>query len=247
MSPHPPSDASLSKRLIAALEQEPRVNLHHNPIRVCVEGDMLRLEGTVESIIVKKCAAAIAQSLAGTLPVVDHLRVAVTETMEDGALLDKVIHELLDEPAFIEYNVRAKKNGTFRTLRDKGETPPGNLDIEVRDGIVTLAGLAGSLTHRRLAEVLVWWTAGCKDVDNRLRVTPPEQEHEGELIDAVRIVLEKDPLVHAGQLHIEARRNTVTLQGYVASDEEKRLAILDTWYIPGVRDVADRIVTRRQA
>lgn len=247
MTPRSASDTSLSKRLIAALEQEPRVNLRRNPIRVCFEGDVLRLEGTVENIIVKKRAAAIAQSVAGTLAVLDHLRVAVTESMEDGALLDKVTRELLDEPAFTEYSIRAKKTGAFRTLRDRGETPPGSLDIEVRDGIVTFAGLAGSLTHRRLAEVLAWWTAGCKDVNNRLRVTPPEQEHEGELIDAVRIVLEKDPLVHADQLHVEARRNKVTLQGYVASDEEKRLAILDTWYIPGVRDVADRIVTRRWA
>lgn len=243
MTPHSAPD--ISKRLIAALEKEPRVNLHRNPIRIHAEQDMVRLQGTVESIIVKKLTAAVAQSLAGALPVLDQLRVAVTEPMEDGALLDKVIHELLDEPAFMEYTVRVRKNGAFEAFRDKREAAQGNIDIAVRDRIVVFEGLVGSLTHRRLAEVLVWWTAGCEDVDNRLRVTPPEQEHEGELIDAVRIVLEKDPLVHADQLQVDARRHTVTLQGYVASNEEKRLALLDTWYVPGVRDVTDRIVARR--
>ncbi len=242
MTQHPPSE--ISTRLVAALEREPRVNLHRNPIRVTVEEGLIRLEGTVESIIVKKVAAALAQHTAGKLPVLDRLRVAVTEPMEDGALLVKVIHELLEEPAFTEYGIRAKKNGAFDALRDKGNAARGNVDISVGAGIVTLEGMVGSLTHRRLAEVLVWWTAGCEDVENRLRVTPPEQENEGELIDAVRIVLEKDPLVHADQLHIGARRHTVTLQGYVGSNEERRLAVLDAWYVPGVRDVADRIVTR---
>lgn len=242
MSPHAAPD--LSKQLIASLEQEPRVDLHHNPIQIFVEQDLVRLEGTVQNIVVKKLAAATVRSQAGSLPVLDHLRVAVATPMEDGALLDKVINELLDEPAFLEYGVRVRKNGAFQTLRDRGDAAQGSLDITVRSSVITLEGLVGSLTHRRLAEVLAWWTAGCEDVDNRLRVTPPEQEHEGELIDAVRIVLEKDPLVHADQLQVDARRNTVTLQGYVASEQEKRLALLDAWYVPGVRDVVDRIVTR---
>jgi len=30
----------------------------------------------------------------------------------------------------------------------------------------------------------------------------------------------------------------------VASKEEKKLAVLDAWYVPGVRDVVDRIESR---
>ena len=117
----------------------------------------------------------------------------------------------------------------------------GDIVIQIRDATVTLEGRVGSLTHRRLAEVLAWWSAGCEDVDNRLRVVPPEQENDGELSDAVRIVIEKDPLVQAGQLAVSVRGKIVTLSGYAASKEEQRLAVLDTWYVPGVRDVIDRI------
>ena len=118
------------------------------------------------------------------------------------------------------------------------------IDIEVVEGVVTLSGRVGSLTHRRLAEVLAWWTAGCELVENRLRVVPPEQENDGELTDAVRIVLEKDPLVQSSQISIDVQHGEVTLKGYVASEEERRLAVLDAWYVPGVREVVDRIQAR---
>jgi osmotically-inducible protein OsmY len=36
----------------------------------------------------------------------------------------------------------------------------------------------------------------------------------------------------------------VVLNGSVASEEEKSLAILDAWYVPGVADVVDRIEER---
>lgn len=236
--------ADISRTLIAALEYDSRVNLRHNRIRVAVQREWVRLEGTVDSIIAKKVAVTTAQHVAGAMPVVDCLRVAVTEPQEDGALRVKVSHALSEEPAFMEYGIRTRHNGSFTRLREIRDAMEGNLDVTAQEGVVTLEGRVGSLSHRRLAEVLVWWTPGCQDVDNRLHVTPPEQENEGELVDAVRIVLEKDPLVHASQLHVSAKGNTVTLEGYVASREEQRLAVLDTWYIPGVRDVDDRIEAR---
>ena len=90
----------------------------------------------------------------------------------------------------------------------------------------------------------MWWTAGCELVENRLEVVPPEEDNDGELTDAVRMVLEKDPLVHAAQLSIMSRAGTVTLNGMVASDEEKRLAVLDAYYVEGVHAVEDNIETR---
>ncbi len=111
----------------------------------------------------------------------------------------------------------------------------------MQDGTVTLSGTVLSLSHRRFAEVLAWWAAGCESVVNLLHVVPPEQETDGELADAVLMVLEKDPLVHQPQNHITAEQGTVTLEGYLASDEERRLAVLDAWYVPGVHDVVDRI------
>jgi osmotically-inducible protein OsmY len=126
------------------------------------------------------------------------------------------------------------------TLNEEG----GLIGIAVHKGVVQLTGKVGSLSHRRLAEVRAWWTGGCELVENHLKVEPPEKETDDELTDAVRMVLEMDPLVHAGQIYARARDGVVTLEGYVASKEEKKLAILDAWYVPGVHEVVDRLEAR---
>ena len=75
----------------------------------------------------------------------------------------------------------------------------------------------------------------------RLEVDPPEEDTDDEITDVVRMVLEKDPLVHASQLRVGTAGGVVEMRGLVASDEERRLAVLDAWYVPGVWEVADRI------
>jgi osmotically-inducible protein OsmY len=90
----------------------------------------------------------------------------------------------------------------------------------------------------------MWWLDGCEYVDNQLQIAPPEEDADNEITDAVRIVLEKDPLVHAGQLLVGTAGGVVVLNGSLASKEEKQLAIMDAWYVPGVADVVDRIEAR---
>lgn len=236
------SAAHTARSLTAALEQEPRFNLHRFPIHISLSDGVVSLEGTVEDIIAKRVAMTIAHRIAGNVPVRDRLRVeAGPRSHEDGTLRNHVIKSLLGEPVFSKYRIQVLRNGSHETLRELQSEDAGDIVIQIRDATVTLEGRVGSLTHRRLAEVLAWWSAGCEDVDNRLRVVPPEQENDGELSDAVRIVIEKDPLVQAGQLAVSVRGKIVTLSGYAASKEEQRLAVLDTWYVPGVRDVIDRI------
>jgi len=234
----------LLKALGAALEHDARVDWHHYPVRAALRDGALVLEGTLESIIAKKVVARTARQIAEDVPLVDRLRVMGAEPKGDGALRDEVVHTLLDEPAFMECGLQVAAEGEVETLRDVPGNIGGEIKASIVDGVVTLSGRVGSLSHRRLAEVLVWWTAGCEAVDNRLEVVPPEDDNDGEMTDAVRIVLEKDPLVHASQLAVSSQAGVVTLDGYVASTEEKTLVVLDTWYVPGVHDVVDRIEAR---
>lgn len=231
------------RELLAALEHEPRINLHAYPIHVFEQDERLVMEGKVANIAAKKLTLRIAQRICGAYPVLDRLHVAASP-MGDGQLLTGVVDIFLGEPVFTEYGLRVKRGKEFETWRVSKSELGEIIDIEAAGGVVTLSGRVGSLTHRRLAEVLAWWTAGCELVENRLRVVPPEMENDGELTDAVRIVLEKDPLVHSGQISIDVEHGEVTLNGYVASEEERRLAVLDAWYVPGVREVVDRIQAR---
>lgn len=230
--------------LMAALERDPRIDLHHHPVRAHFQEGRLLLEGSVKNVAAKKLINAAARRVAKTTPVVDRLRVAAAEPKEEGALRDEVGNMLLQEPVFLEYGLRVVRDGTVSVLREPLGDPVRVLEIEVQDGKVVLSGSVGSLSHLRLAEALVWWTAGCEVVDNRLQVSPPQEDNDGELADAIRMVLEKDPLVHAGQLSVSVRNGIVTLDGYVASKEEKHLAVMDAWCVPGVQDVVDQIQAR---
>jgi osmotically-inducible protein OsmY len=240
------SDDKFSE-LKAALERDPRIDVHHHPLHAFLDDGRLVLEGSVKNVAAMKLAYAAALRTMADVPVVDRLRVAAAEPREDGALRDDVCHRLLEESVFLEYGLRASRNGAaLSVLREPLGEGGYRIDIQVAEGTVTLSGSVGSLSHLRLAEVLVWWTAGCERVQNRLEVSPPERDTNDELADAILLVLEKDPLVHANQLATVVKEGTVTVKGYLSSEEEKHLAVMDVWCVPGVRDVIDEIVTKLQ-
>ncbi|MDH3671981.1 MAG: BON domain-containing protein [Gammaproteobacteria bacterium] len=239
-----PVPKELGAELSGILERDVRINIHASPVSVWTAEGKVVLDGKVENIIAKRVALARAQQLVGDRwPILDLLRVVPGEPKEDLALRDEVVSALTKEPVFTDHSLRTKTGGEVRVIQDAG---PGASEIEatIHNGSATLAGRVGSLTHRRLAEVLVWWTAGCEAVHNQLEVVPPQEDNDNEITDAVRIVLEKDPLVHASQLRVGTAGGVVVLSGSLASTEEKRLAVLDAWYVPGIWDVVDHIEVR---
>ena len=110
--------------------------------------------------------------------------------------------------------------------------------------MVTLDGRVPGLAHKRLAGVLAWWVPGVRDVVNGLEVVPPEADDDGEITDAVRIVLEKDPLVDASRIGVSSHDAVVTLRGTVRSEVERRMAEWDAWCVFGVDVVTCEIEVR---
>ena len=218
--------------LLAALENDPDINLHESPIRVTY-GSGLRLEGVVANIIVKRKARRIAVQVSGLSEIEDHMRLQPGEKRNGKALLDAVVDALSQEPAFRDIAVRP---GVL-----DGAAPQDNIGVSVDGCVVRLDGHVGSLSHRRLAEVIAWWVPGCCDVHNHMRVRPAEKDNDDEISDAVRMVLEKDPLLHAETIGVHTRDRVVTLDGSVHSDEQRRMALYDCWYVPGVHDVRDHL------
>ena len=92
--------------------------------------------------------------------------------------------------------------------------------------------------------MLAWWTPGCRDVVNSLDVQPPEEDNDAEVVDALRLALEMDPLVQADQIQASCRDYVVTLEGYVRSAEERRQAERDAWCLFAVDRVINRIAVR---
>jgi osmotically-inducible protein OsmY len=235
-------ETDIGKEVKAALEVDPRVDLHRFPINVVNDGDTLRLEGEVESIAAKRIAMALAQRVSGMQRVIDELRLVPVEPRGDGAIQDSFARGLLQQPELRNCTLRQHDKGRDELVQEAHDDwPSGEVAFGVVDGVLTLEGKVISLSHKRMIEAIAWWTPGCRHVVNRLRVEPAEDDNDDELADAIRLVFEMDPLIHADQIGIRAERGVVTLGGVLQRDEERRMAEMDAWSVWGVADVRNQI------
>jgi osmotically-inducible protein OsmY len=236
------SPARVEEAVRHRLGAEPRIDVAHHAVALSFAEGVLTMEGEVVDVGAKKLALERAASVPGVEHIVDRLRVSPARPMGDAEIRDHVRDLLWEEPTL---QPLARAPGELQG----GPAPPrhavmGPLGLSVTDGVVTLDGRVPSLAHKRLAGVLAWWVPGVRDVVNGLEVASPEADDDGELTDAVRMVLEKDPLVDASQLGVSSHGAVVTLRGVVRSDVERRAAEWDAWCVFGVDGVTSEIEVR---
>lgn len=235
------ADDMTIRNIEASLKEHPRIAAHLAGVHLRLRDDAVVVDGVVKDIAARRLIPCVVADTTGVDEVIDRLRVSASERASDEALAAGVQRALADEPVFAAYRLLVGTEPGDPGARDR------EVSVAAEDGVVRLSGTVGSLSHRRLAEVLAWWTRGCTDVDNRLRLSPEQEDNDGEITDAVRIVLEKDPWLDATQVEVETRERVVQLQGMLPGEEQKRMAEKDAWYVPGVRDVRNGILTAEQS
>ena len=238
---------TIVKEVRAALEQDLLICFHKHPLKIALDPDcVLILEGELENIAAKKLTLEHAAAVGGVTGIVDRLRITPSTPMGDGEIRDHVRDALLEEPAINNCGIRMIDSGRREIFRKPPAiTPRCSIDIMVDDGVVTLDGQVGSLSHKRLAGVLAWWVPGSRDVVNGLEVAPIQEDSDDEIAEAVKLVLEKDPLVNAYRIRVTARTAVVTLEGLVVNRAESEMAEMDAWYVFGVDRVVNRLEHER--
>lgn len=232
------------KEVRAALEREPRVNLHKFPIEMEFSAGVLTLKGEVEHIAAKKLSLELAIVVQGVAGIVDRLHVTPATRMGDGAILDAVRDALLQEPMLLNCSIHVLRKGQLEPVRAVTDDCRGAIRVSVTEGIVLLDDHVTSLTQKRLAGVLAWWVPGSRDVINGMAVVPEQPDSDEEMAKAVRIVLKKDPFVNEDRIRVSARRSVVTLEGNVPSAPQREMAEFDAWYVFGVDRVANNLEVR---
>ena len=203
----------------------------------------LTMEGEADHIAGKKLALEAAARVPGVANIVDRLRVQATTTMGDGDIRDKGRDALLQENTLASCTIRILDRGRLETMREPLGAI-GTIDIQVEDGIVTLDGDVPAAGQKRMAGVLAWWVPGSRDVIDGIGITPPEQDSEAAVTDAVLQVLERDPFVNSESIRVHTRKAVVTLDGTMPREAEVALAEDDAWYVFGVDRVVDRLTLR---
>lgn len=224
-----------------ALGKEPRLDLQATPVRLSLEEGVLTAEGELEDVAVKKLALERLAAVPGVSGIIDRLRVIPAESMGDDEIRILVRNALVQDPALGNIALYEIDKGERLPVHVPSTGGRGAVTISVSDGIVTLDGDVPGLAQKRLAGVLAWWVPGSRDVVNGIGVTPPEEESDEEITEAVRVALEKDPFVNAGQVRVRTRKAEVILDGYVPTESERHMAECDAWYVFGVDRVSNRI------
>jgi osmotically-inducible protein OsmY len=229
----------------AALEREPRINIHRHPIHIAAADGTVTLEGEVADVAAKRLALQLAGAVQGVRNVVDRLRIAPGERRGDGAVRDSAARLLLEQPELRGCSLNMRTNERMEVLRRVSDDPAGDIQITVADGVIVLEGHVISQSHRRFAGAVAWWTPGRRDVVNALEVRPAYEDRDDEVSEVLRLVLEADPEVDAAQIRTDCNGKVVFLDGAVPNEQQKRRAELDAWSLIAIRGVVNRLEVAR--
>ena len=239
-----------SPKALAAMRSEKRIGPHFKPDALTIDAEgVATIEAEVDTIAVKRLVLERLAATPGVGGIIDRLKVKPASPMSDDGIRDHLRKAYYQEPAFQHLAIKERIEGEARLARaglpGAGGKPDagGEIEIEVEDGVVTLNGSVPSLAAKRLAGVLAWWVPGSRDVINGITVDPPEDDAPIAIEEAVRIALEKDPLVDASQIRVGVRLRIVRLTGWVPTEATRDAAEWDAWYVFGVDDVINEIKT----
>ncbi|MGD8339759.1 MAG: BON domain-containing protein [Gammaproteobacteria bacterium] len=232
----------IRRQLFASLEREPRINVHQDEIDLAISDGVTTLSGEVANIAAKRLTLELAARLPGVSGIVDRLHTRPATKMGDGEVADELQQALIRDSAFHELTIIRAVGNSKVVIRNM---PRGRyawyLEFRVEDGIVTLDGEVPSLSHKRLAGTMAWWVPGSRDVINGLGVEPAEQDSDAEILDALRLVLEKDPLVDASQVDADCEDSVIGLRGTALNEAQREIIEFDAWSLFGVDDVTNEL------
>jgi osmotically-inducible protein OsmY len=247
------SKQDILRRVRAALHSEPRLGPKYRPERLEIDDEgTLTIEGEVPSLAAKKLALERIAALEGVTAIVDRLHIQPASPIGDAEIRAHLRQIFSQEPAFASLTVRQMHHEAFEPIYQPvyevvaGDPSKahGHIDVEVREGVVTLNGHVPGLNSKRLAGVMAWWVPGVRDVVNGMAVEPPEEDAPIRIEEAVRTVLEKNPFIDADQIRVGVRHREVRLTDALPNADLRKMAERDTWCVFGVNNVINEIEVR---
>jgi osmotically-inducible protein OsmY len=211
------SDLSLKRAVMDALAENPRVDASEIAVQVA-DGDVL-LRGTVGSVVQQVEAVRTVRGVPGIRRVEDRLAVRLlgidgrADAETQAAVLDALIAD--DE------------------IHARG------VDVEARDGTVTLSGIVEVPSQRDRAERVALGVGGVSRVVNKLRVWVAVSADD--VAERITDAIGADAVVGADQITVTVADNDVTLTGNVRSSADRAAALAAAAGAPGVAHVHDEL------
>ena len=126
------------------------------------------------------------------------------------------------------------------------QTPATAINVDTRDGVVTLFGMVPTTAAKHAAEVEVAKVSGVKHVRNQLQVVPSEaqkavQADDAAIKDRIAKSVDAADLADKGNINVEVKGGVVRLSGKVDRQTDRLRALTIARSTDGVRSVVDQI------
>ncbi len=236
----PIQDARLEGALQAALSLNPMLNPF--PIKVVVDDQRARLSGAVENPVERSLAEQVALATRGIEQVDNQLQV-------EPGLVDRP----LEPRAYAQRLADATLAAVVRArLLWSRVTEKAAIEVESREGVVTLRGKVDSPEAKDLAGVLARTTDGVHMVNNLVSldstalakarekpVDAPDGPQPGDswIVDKIQASYRFSRNLDGLNIKVSSDKGIVRLSGEVVSSEQKTIAVEVARQIVGVRGV----------
>jgi osmotically-inducible protein OsmY len=180
-------------------------------VDVAVDGGVVTLTGTVGSLAEKR-EAGIEARVAGVTDVKNELTV---ESWAREARFRKDKYQPMSNEQI--------KEAVADALRYDPRVARFDIDVQPKNGYVTLRGIVENLKAKRAAAENARTVIGVWGVENRIKVRP-KPPSEARIIDRVEDALKRDPYVERFEIQVAAVGHEVYLDGTVDSVFERAQA-----------------------
>ena len=210
------AQGALDAEITSAINTEMRIDnaASANNIDVRTTGGIVTLSGTVNNILAKERAQALAEATVGVRAIVNRVKVQPVSPPSDNELELAVEDAWLLDPATQSYR----------------------LDADAQDGILTITGTVSSYAEKKLSATVAKGVRGVKEIINDIEVDYQVTRHDKEIRNEIIARLENDVRVDDLLINVEVDDGDVLLTGTVGSLQEKNQAYSDSW-VAGVNSV----------
>ena len=212
------TDSELQRDVMDELRWEPTIRAAE--IGVGVTDGVVTLSGYVDSYYKKWAAERAAARVWGVRAVAERIQVRLPGSLKRS---DEDIAGAASNA--IEWNVLV---------------PRGRVKVQVQDGVVTLSGEVDWWYQKEAAEDAARQLVGVVLVSNRITIRPALKPLDTE--EEIRGAFQRNALLDARRITIQARGGKVILTGIARSWAERAEAQWSAWAPPGVSQVQNDII-----
>ena len=212
-------DTVLHRAVMEALADNPRVHADEIVVEILDDRGDIALRGTVGSLVQQVEAMRTAGDVAGVRHVEDGLDVRLMGI--DGRADADTEAAVLD------------------ALGADGDIHARDVDVDVKDGAVTLAGLVELASQRDRAERIALSVPGVESVENKLRIWLTVSADD--VAQRITHAIGRDAIVGRDSITVRVTGNDVVISGSVTSPTHHDAALAAAEGAPGVARVQDEI------